>query len=153
VAASVTGKATLDVAGASGTALGEDDENMSMLREDLSNEVAYKSLPRSLELREEDASKRNLQAASYLVLVEDRLREMEARIKELEAKGQEEVPPTKEKADPDPPAPSGPSGLILEPVVMGWKEWVAPTPEEQKKPLAALEVLMEAPYSLESSAK
>jgi hypothetical protein len=134
-------------------AMGSDNEGEYEIKDSIVNDTQYKSLAESLEVRKSKAPKRNLQAASYLMLIEDRLQEMDAKIKRLEAMEQKETEaiPFEEPIKPPEDKPKKQS-LVAMPKTMTWKEFVAPSPTDREKPRHVLDVLVEPPQPLDSYA-
>ena len=102
----------------------------------------YSNTSRPLTERRKDAKKRSLQAAQYLTLVEDRLRELERAVRDLKAERNPEEESSSEAARSKSvqilslPLPSEPSRLL-------WKDFFT---RNNKSPWA-IDFLVEPPYS------
>jgi hypothetical protein len=99
----------------------------------------------NLDKRRGKGKKRSLQASQYLVLVEDRLKELEYEVKRLL---------TAQNLKPEPlvvgnPPPSMFSGeFLLSPALLGWEAFSWAPHVRRSKPQASIDLLMEEPYSL-----
>lgn len=143
--------------GAVAIATEDDAEQLSSLKGNLSDEITYTYLKKPLEERKSDSSKKNLQALSYLLLMEDRIKELESQVKDLQTASLD-VKRTgndaKEDKDVEKPVvleesrASKQSKLLLSPRSMGWKEFVNPTREQRDLPRHVIDVLNEHPFPL-----
>lgn len=139
-----------------GTGYQTDNENESELKHKLGDEVRYSRSTEPLAERKTKSTKRNLQAASYLVLVEDRLKELEDKFQQLEARpqgadsGNESVYASNASAEQGAAAQAP---WIAKPAMRTWKDFITPNQEEAKKGTHVLEVLNEPPHPLDNLQK
>lgn len=103
---------------------------------DLAQDLRYKD---SLNSRRKNARKRNLQAAQYLLLVEDRLKELEQAVEQLLKKGI--VEDTSNSPSPEPE-----KKMSTEPAKFSWQEWSLPL--DITETYSIIEMLVEEPHSL-----
>jgi hypothetical protein len=102
-----------------------------------------------LNQRREKGKKRSLQASQYLVLVEDRLKELEYEVKRLLAA--QNLKPEEVVVDDVPLTLSG--GLLLSPALLGWREFSMAPHIRKSEPQSVIDLLMEEPYSFAISSR
>lgn len=119
-------------------AITDDESDDEAMADDLNRQMRYKSIADSIGKRMKKASKRNMQAMSYMMLTEDRIRYLERKVHKLEIKGE---PP----ALPEEPV----THIKMKPEVchMSWKDFLEASEPDPNKPGYVLDVLAEAPHT------
>lgn len=128
-----------------------DSEDEQDLAEDLSREVRYKSLARTLDERRKTSKKRNFQAAQYLVLVEDRLKELESVVKDLQAQQSNAAGIEGDDDTKDEKPLTEAKKKLLDPVKVDWSRFSSPTLEQSKETKAVMELCTEVPFSFQDA--
>jgi hypothetical protein len=126
-----------------------DDEREDDLARDLAYDTYLRAphyLSSNLNQRREKGKKRSLQASQYLVLVEDRLKDLEYEVKRLLAA--QDLKPEEVALD-DLPS-TDPGELLLPPALLGWQEFSMAPHIRSSKPQSVIDLLMEEPYSFSS---
>lgn len=129
-----------------------DDEKLETVMDHLTDEVRYRHLKRPLSQRLTSSKKRSLQASQYLVLIEDRLKELEATVKHLKAISSD-GPGDNVKGDAANAKKSGSATkekqkLSLKSELFSWRRFQAPSPEDSEQAASVLDILTEPPHPL-----